>query len=155
VEVEGEPGVAGVLEKSMPGTKLDDLEVIADLETYRRSWKIRKPAGQCLLGHPLSSLEQVHTGLVLDTVTAPNHTVGGEEPFAHEVGEVELTATVVGGATEENHGRRREEASRWMYYQLCEFLARQTTLFPPSAKAGKLSAYFAWKAEGLRRERSG
>jgi len=136
-EVIGKNEVFGLIIDAVPGAMPQDLKTTTDLETHRRSWN--------LYDDDIS----FHFQIVQDSVTRirqNNDHCRYTYEFKHEVGEVELSAEVVGGVNEEDHKRLRKDKAEEMDRVLNTFMLRHTKLIPTEPRVlGKLSAYFCWK----------
>lgn len=144
-EIEGESNIRLLLGKHLPGVKMEDLSIMAGLETHRKSWIVHQLGESTLKQEVEETSRTDEVFIVLDGVTEPHACRNVTLPFKHQVGEVEMTREVVGGTDEQDHeSMRRKEAER-MDLLIEEFMIRHSDLFPRSPKPkGKLSAYFEW-----------
>lgn len=108
-EIEGEVQIAALLSKRLPGIELEDLEVLTDLVTERKSW-IALHAGGCRR----NTRGSAKSTLVLDKVTAAFQSARAIKPFKNLIGELEVTKQVVGGENEHEHPEIRQKAAEAM-----------------------------------------
>lgn len=122
----------------IPHVNLGLLAATARLRTLRRTFVVQKPFGWEREGE---------VRVVVDEVAAAGEKEGA---FRHEVGEVEMTAEVVGGESDAEHDAlRRGEVGR-LQARLDEFVGRHAVVFPGEGVKGKLEAYFEWKKKEKR-----
>ena len=141
VEIQGEKAVQSLLSQQVPGTLLQDLRVVADLETVRSAWtvKCRGNARNETLGREMS--------IVVDHVIAVNtqDCQGYYSNFQHEVGEVEMMETIDTAPGHDEDIEKRKLLQEDMHAHIKSFMESYSELFSTSKPIGKLSAYFAWK----------
>lgn len=138
-EIEGEVQIAAMLSKRLPRVKLEDLEVLTDLVTQRKSWMS--------LGnvHEYNSDGEMEIAVVLDKATATSVSAQMTEPLGHLIGEVEIMKQVFGGANEQEHATVRQKAAEMMDVCIKQFMLDRGHLFSTNPEPkGKLSAYFEW-----------
>ncbi|KAI1396775.1 hypothetical protein F4819DRAFT_500008 [Hypoxylon fuscum] len=142
VEIDGKSKVSDeVLRTTGSKMKLEDLQVVSDLQTRREEWEVTQLAD--------GTAPSAKMTIVLDVVTeaeAGKNQID-ESTFTHTIGEVELFEEVVteGKENAEHEAYRKEIAAQRMK-ELEEFMAAHPDLFSTSPKpVGKLSAYEAWK----------
>ena len=141
-ELQGKQEVQSLIAQHLPSAVETDLEVIADLDTHRKSWIVRDD----------SSTANCHgeIQIVLDEATIPESAIPEDsattvEPFKYQVGEVEMTRYVVGTDQQELEEAKRQAADD-MQGELDEFMMHHSVLFSTTPKPkGKLSASFEWK----------
>ncbi|KAI1431541.1 hypothetical protein GGR50DRAFT_59493 [Xylaria sp. CBS 124048] len=143
VELDGKQNISDEVLRITGGKlRLEDLEVVADLQTHRSSWKVTRLAD--------GTVPPANMTIVMDRAfTETEHDKGGsdESAFSHDIGEVELFQEfVTEGKDSAEHEEQRKQVSAQMMEQLKKFMLANMDLFstspPPS---GKLSAYFEWK----------
>ncbi|KAI5864694.1 hypothetical protein GGS23DRAFT_595405 [Durotheca rogersii] len=142
VEVDGKENVSDeVLRITGSQTRLEDLQVVSDLQTRRISWLIIRLMGT-------NTTPSAKMTVVLDAVTEAEAMGKGKDAFAHAIGEVELFQTVVTeGKDNDEHEAYRKEVSAQRMEELEAFMLQHRELFPTSPEpVGKLSAYYTWKA---------
>lgn len=113
---------------------------MAEVKTRRKTYVVQKPFGW----HAALNAEG-EIRVVLDEVTAGDEE--SEEAFKHVVGEVEMTADVAGGESDQEHDRLRRVQMARLKEMLDEFVARNAAIFPKEGVKGKLEAFFEWKEE--------
>ncbi|KAI0508317.1 hypothetical protein F5B22DRAFT_426108 [Xylaria bambusicola] len=148
VEIDGEKNVSDeVLRITGSKTRLEDLQVVTDLQTKRRSWEVSQLAD--------GTTPSAKMTIVMDDVTeaeaeaeAMSKNGGlGRSAFTHTIGEVELFQefTTVGKDMEEHETERKKIAALRME-ELKEFMLANTSLFAMTPRPiGKLTAYDTWK----------
>lgn len=149
-EIEGESNIAALVNMHLPGVKLGDLEVLAELETERKSWVVLHRDG-----YPATfdTFLGMNLRLVLDDVTEPFQTKREGVPFKHQIGELEYTTTlgsspntIMRSANKLARTDMREYAAGEMASILAELMSERYDLFACfPVPLGKLSAYFEWK----------
>ena len=141
IEIQGEKAVQILLSQHVPGTLLQDLRVVADLETVRSAWTVecRPNARNETLGRKLS--------IVVDHVVAvtTQDFQGYSSTFQHEVGEVEVMETIDTATGLDEDIEKRKLLQEHMHAQIKSFMKSYSELFSTSKPIGKLSAYFAWR----------
>ena len=140
LELEGESSIRDLLQQRVPETRLEGLKISADLKTHRKTWIIHEtPKWQNAERKPEIRID-------LDDVTTSIAPSNGYVGLKHEVGELEMTTEVIGGADEAEHMKTRLRVSADMHMALQEFMTRHKTLFTSTVKPkGKLEAYFDWQ----------
>ena len=139
LETTGRESMKYVASLYLPGVSHRLIEKVAVLTTRRRTYVVQKPFGWNAAANAEGEIR-----VVVDEVTAAGEGQDGEG-FAHEVGEVEMTAVVAGGESNEEHDLlRRREVAR-LQARLDEFVARHAVVFPKERVKGKLEAFFEWK----------
>ena len=140
VELESEPSIRSLLKGQLPNTELEDLDITADLETHRSTWIVIQAPGV------EASDCKAEFRIDLDEISAPAAKLSTPGGFKHYVGELEMTAEVVGGQNEAEHSEVRKSAAESMHKSIGDFMMKYRALFPCSPKPkGKLGAYFEWK----------
>lgn len=152
-EIYGERDVSKEVLRITDNTlKLEDLHVVADLQTRRSNWEIKQLPG--------GTAPSARMTVVLDTVSeapaSPNSTPGTPR-FSHTIGEVELFGSVKTEDKDsaEHDAYRKEISAQWME-ELEGFMEAYPTVFSTNPKPlGKLSAYYGWKSRISSSESSG
>ena len=148
-EMEGELNVRSHLDEHFSGTKMEDLVITADLTTSRKSWIVHE-CDLCGRGEGDRDANDLQISIVLDDVLESGQRPRASELFVHQVGEVEMTKEVIGGADEQEHQVLRRKIAEHMDVLIEAFMLRHNDLFSTSPKAmGKLGAHFEWKASSL------
>lgn len=147
-EVSGEREVHAAIKKRYPIFSLGALrllgyqELTAVMSTERETWEVDNSASR-----------DTDFKIVLDKVrSVPLSKIEKLLPFEHVVGEVEATKTVqLSDDVEANETFKLEELAR-MDLLLKDFMMEQD-LFPTQpAPVGKLSAYFEWQNNTIRKQ---
>jgi hypothetical protein len=147
-EVSGERDVHAAIKKRYPIFSLGALkllgyqELTAVMSTERETWEVNS-----------SESNNTDFKIVLDKVrSVPLSRIEEFLPFEHVVGEVEATKTVqLSDDVEANETFKQEELAR-MDLLLKDFMVEQD-LFPTQpAPVGKLSAYFEWKQNTIKKQ---
>ncbi|KAI1427533.1 hypothetical protein F5Y12DRAFT_712067 [Xylaria sp. FL1777] len=142
VEVDGKKNVSDeVLKITDSMTKLEDLQVVTDLQTRRSSWEVAQLAD--------GTTPSAKMTIVMDEVTEAKagKDRSGKSVFTHTIGEVELFQEFVteGKDKAEHEAQRKRIAARRME-ELKEFMFVNPDLFATTpTPIGKLSAYYTWK----------
>lgn len=145
VEIDGKKNVSDeVLRITGSQTKLEDLQIVTDLETKRLSWEVARLADGT---KPAADMT-----IVMDVVTEANAMVnnhgGAESAFTHTIGEVELFQEfVTEGADKTTHEVQRKTIAALRMQELKGFMMANANLFATTPKPiGKLTAYEMWKS---------
>ncbi|KAI1820650.1 hypothetical protein F4861DRAFT_522216 [Xylaria intraflava] len=142
VELDGKQNVADeVLRISEAKLKLEDLQVVADLQTDRSSWEVTHLEG--------GTAPSAKMTIVMDQVVEAKLDEGRSDgsAFAHTIGEVELFQEfATEGKDRAEHEEQRKEVAAQRMAELKNFMLLNTDLFTTTpTPTGKLSAYFGWK----------
>ncbi|KAI0467830.1 hypothetical protein F4859DRAFT_524979 [Xylaria cf. heliscus] len=144
IEVEGKKKVSEeVLRITETRMKLEDLQVVSDLQTRRLSWEVTQLAN--------GTAPSAKMTIVLDKVTEAeaeaSHNGSDESAFIHTIGEVELFEEFV-TVDKDNAGHemhRKEVAARRMD-ELKKLMQENSDLFVTTPEPiGKLTAYDTWR----------
>ncbi|KAI0888086.1 uncharacterized protein GGS22DRAFT_155057 [Annulohypoxylon maeteangense] len=125
--------------------KLEDLQVVSDLQTRRSEWEVTQLADKIA---PAAKMT-----IVVDAVTEAEAEVDKErinkQTFNHIIGEVELFQELITeGEDDAEHEAHRKEIGAQRMKELEEFMLSHPEFFSTSpSPIGKLSAYDTWKAE--------
>ncbi|KAI0403481.1 hypothetical protein F4802DRAFT_291061 [Xylaria palmicola] len=143
VEIDGREKVSSEVQRITDAkTKLDDLQVVTDLQTKRLSWEVTTLAD--------GTAPSATMTIVLDEVTEAQASGDGsdESAFNHTVGEVELFEELVTEDKDDaGHQEHRNEVAARRMGELKEFMLANADLFVTSPKpVGKLTAYDVWRA---------
>ncbi|KAK4552945.1 hypothetical protein LTR86_010077 [Recurvomyces mirabilis] len=139
---------------------LEKLRMMAWLNTYRSSWRIAnkvQPQQHIdIPSHPITdeSFIMVIDHAEQDLSHLSDRGASHSNPFHHEVGEIELTATLsTNGLNDEEVVEAKAKKAGEMRMRIKGFMMRYPALFPPGDEKvdGKLSAYLAWKGEDRQR----
>lgn len=144
LEAYGSANMKSIATTYAPGVNLSDFVLTAEITTRRRTYIVQKPFGWHREANQAGEIR-----VVVDEVVATDgkDLRGEEDCFRHEIGEVELTAEVAGGETDEEHDVLRRRQLAGMQARLDEFVKRNASLFPTEGVKGKLEAFFEWKEE--------
>ncbi len=142
LEVDGKKNVSDeVLRITGSKTKLEDLQVVTDLQTRRSSWEVARLAD--------GTTPSAEMTIVMDEVTEAKASKdgSGKSAFAHTIGEVELFQEfVTEGKDNAEHETQRKRIAAQRMEELKEFMATNPDLFATTpAPIGKLTAYDTWK----------
>ena len=138
VEVEGKEQIKQLLRDRVPEVDMQRLEILVDVQTFRRSWLVEEEAD--------ATAQHAEMRIDLDTVTAPSYAFNlPGKPFVHEVGEIEMTGKVAGGETGEDHDELRRRSAESMRNKVQRVFERYPGMFATASTQGKLSAFFTWK----------
>ncbi|KAI0911404.1 acyl CoA binding protein-domain-containing protein [Ustulina deusta] len=142
LEVDGKKSVSDeVLRITESKTKLEDLQVVTDLQTRRSSWEVARLAD--------GTTPSAEMTIVMDEVTEAKASKdgSGKSAFAHTIGEVELFQEfVTEGKDNAEHETQRKRIAAQRMEELKEFMATNPDLFATTpAPIGKLTAYDTWK----------
>ncbi|KAI0970928.1 acyl CoA binding protein-domain-containing protein [Xylaria arbuscula] len=142
VEFDGMKSVSDeVLRITSSKTKLEDLQVVADLQTRRSSWEVPElDDGKPPLANMTIVVDEVNEATILLNVS-------NNFPFAHTIGEVELFQEfVTEGKDKTEHEAQRADIAKKRMNELKRFMVENAGLFSTTlVPVGKLSAYHAWK----------
>ncbi|KAK3716510.1 hypothetical protein LTR37_006406 [Vermiconidia calcicola] len=151
LELQGEAEIRSLQQQHLPEVQLERLQILADLETHRKTWVVHEPSGWSFTSRAVRRITKTELRIDLDEVTTPGDASGEGRGFQHQIGEVEVTAEVAGAAIKHEDDVERSRVAKSMHGIIDEFFKQHSSLFVSTTKPkGKLEAFFDWKRDAPR-----